>query len=167
MANRIQKYNSGLRVDAIRLASEGHTYSKIARLLGIASTTLDRYRKRDPIFDKILRESRQIGMKNIIDVGLTKLAKGSKREEVTDEYIIKGDNDNPTIKRKVRTIQDAPNAKALEILSRKYAKEYTSDDVIEITNNTLNIDTSSMTLREVQDAMRLSPIEASSKVDVE
>tara|TARA_R110000744_G_scaffold94093_3_gene181648 strand:+ start:2161 stop:2712 length:552 start_codon:yes stop_codon:yes gene_type:complete len=163
MANKIQKYSASLRVEAIKLAMEGHTYAKIAYLLGIASTTLDRYRNRDEVFNRILKESRQVGMKNIIDDGLTALAKGTKREETTDEYITEDDNGKP-IKRKVRTIQDAPNVKALEVLSRKYAKEYTQEEHIEVTNNILSVDTSGMSLREVQEAMRLSPIEASSNI---
>jgi transposase-like protein len=165
---KIIKYDATMRIEAIKLATQGRTLLEIAVLLGIHRNTLRSWRTKDVKLATIMDEARKEGMQHIIDKGLTQLATGSKREEQTDEYETSKTINGKEIpvKRKVRTIVDAPSAKALEILARRYAKEYTQDEV-EITHNTMNINTSAMSLREVQDAMRKSPIEAVSQGDDE
>ena len=157
---KIIKYDATFRLEAIKLAAQGKTYEEISILLGIHRNTLIAWRKRDDNFNKIMQEARQQGMEHIIVSGLVKLAQGVKREEITDEYIIE-DAEGQPIKRRVKTTTDAPQAKAIEMLARRHAKEYTDSTDIDIVHNTLNVtDTSAMSLREVQAMLRQSPIEA-------
>ena len=154
---KVIKYDASFRIEAIKLAAQGLTLSEISELLGIHRNTMSTWRKRDKNFKKILDEARSQGMNHIIETGLRKLAQGVKREETTTESV--DDNDGNPIRRRVRTIEDAPSVKAIEVLARRYAKEYTSDDAAPIVS-VLSINHDTASLREVQDMMRQSPIEA-------
>jgi len=158
----VSKFTVANRVGAIELAESGYTYREIAERLGVGHATLERWRKRDATFDKSIKEARSRGLSGIIENGLRRLAMGAEREEYSEEYDEVrelGDNTKRIVKIKKRRVILPPNEKAISILAMQHAKHYANDKTESVTN-ILNVNTSDYSMREVQESLANSPIEA-------
>lgn len=165
------RYDAKSRSACLELVAKGYTYREVAKLIGIGTATLSRWRLRDDKFNEAMIETRSKAIREVIDVGLFKLASGIRKEEITEEWLenredTKGEERVVKIKRKV--IELPPDSKAIEILSRQHAKEYTDKgDEAKSVTNILNYNTSGYSLRELQEDLKNSPIEVSDINDLE
>ena len=159
----IFRYDLKMKSRILELISSGYSLPETAKLIGVSYHSLMRWRKLDKSLKPLMKKAKSDGMNRAINVGLYKLAKGLKVEDYTIEYtevrkdrfneIIRDIDGNPSIQKVRKTTHNlAPNVKAIEILARKYAKEFvkSDDDRGEVMLN-LTLDTGGMSIRELQE----------------
>ena len=141
--------------------------------MNISEPTLFNWQKKYPYFKELIAKTREDSAKECIEVGLRKLATGSKDITTTDSFVtettvnarceITGEMIRKVVpvNRTISTKEKAPDSKALEILSRKYDKEFTTKE-IEVTNTTVNL-LEGFNMRDLQEARKLNPIDAEYK----
>ena len=155
----IVRYNFEVRLKLIELSLRGLNNTDIAKVLGVHPLTISRWRKKDSKLDQIMTNNRLEAMRTTLESGLLKLSSGSTLEEQTIEeaYI---DENNKAIKKIKKIKEIPPSEKAIEILARKYDKELSkSGNIIEGSGAlNININTSGMSLRELQDMNSSNPL---------
>lgn len=174
----VQKYRPALKLDIIELHAKGYSLATIAETIGITYRCLcywiKKYDLREPM-DKAKEEYNR----QLIDSGLEKLAAGAKDTEEVEKFTytrkakrkVIDDEGNiieeiyiqpveKTVKRKVK----APDSKAIEILARKYAKEFDpKSEERELTTNILE----GFTMRQLQEARKNNPIDSGASIEAE
>ena len=176
---RPTKYSPVMRYSIVSMYSEGLSLTKIAEHCGISYRTLQYWITKHDLRES-MDKAREETAKECIEVGLRKLAQGT--EETIEEKsfttnrvrTIKKYNEetgeveeqtvnipvNKTYKRKVLP----PQVKAIEVLSRKYYKEFDSKaEERELLGNVLE----GFTMRELHDARKENPIDAGKYIDAE
>jgi len=148
---RVLKYDSNTASRIIELASLGYGVTASAKLLGVTRNTLHRWIKRNDLTER-MRTAENDYMKSTIKRGLVALSEGAKATETIRESIETCETTGKVTKvtEKIRTLP--PNEKAIQILAQSYAKVFSKTEIEEI-NKSLNINlinTSEMTLRELQ-----------------
>lgn len=164
------KYNAITRSLIIELSALGYSMSAIADRVGVHRNTISNWIERDSRLKELISNRTNESLRESVLLGLHKLSKGAKNETITKEYIdyrkdkdgeyLLDDNDEKIpVKIKKSTTTLPPNVKAIEILARQHAKEY-DKDIIETNSSIINIDTSGMSMREIQTMMSDSPLGA-------
>jgi len=146
----ILKYDSAMSSRIIELFGLGYNKTEVAKLLTISRSTLDVWIKKYDLSTNIEKAETDF-MRNAITRGLVALAEGAKSTECVKEYTEEDEHGKI-----VRTIEKVrilpPNEKAIQILSKKYAKIFsdTVQDDTSATHLTLSINPNAMSLREIQ-----------------
>lgn len=165
MAKGVYKYDNLTMSRIIELFGSGYSIVEIATLLGVHRNTVDRWIKRYNLKPLMVKSRTELAQ-GVIERALRSLSEGAKSEEIIEEYVKEVDTGKldedgkpiiSTVKVTKKMKQLAPDAKALEIYSRKHEKDFAQKDVHNIegitTNNILianGINTSDMTLRDIQ-----------------
>jgi IS30 family transposase len=158
----ITKYSFEVRSRVLELAYKGYTTNEIVDLIGVSRNTFERWLKKDERFKKALVKIRAKMTRSVIETSLGKLAQGVEVREVIDEYYTENSS-GEKVKRIVKTKQLPPNEKAIQILAQKYdAKFANNSNNLESNKNRIdiNINTSGMNLRELQENTKSSPLGA-------
>jgi len=158
--SKITKYNSNTRSFIIKELGNGSSRVSVANQLGISIHTLNRWCSIYKLQQYIDKE-RSNSISEAIEQGLLELSKGYETTEVTKEYIKKeidpDTNEDIEIKYKVKKYRVSPNMKAIQVLANKYNKDFGNKESKEFNFNILNVDSDSMSLRELQELS--NPIE--------
>lgn len=162
MAKSAYKYSLEVRSELIRLYSEGNTVSDCGLIMGLSLSTLNYWIRKHKLMPVML-EFKAINIKGILERGLLKTANGGLSSEITKEYteVIKVDGEDDKVIKVTEKIKvDKPCSKAIQILSKKYHKELAVDsDIVDTTSQVnININTSDMSLRELQQVSAVSPL---------
>lgn len=148
----ITKYDLNLRASIIRYAGLGYSISQIARKLGIHRSTLHRWINKYELTKDMLEAEREF-FQGKINEGFLKLAEGAKEtQEVKERYEKINDAEYEKTISKVRILP--PNEKALQILSRRFAPDYSDTKQQDDTKHNhiaLHFDTRVMNLRELKE----------------
>lgn len=176
---RPTKYNRLIETDILALYAEGYTITFIAKRLRVTRKTLQTWIKKYDLREE-MEKLREDEAKQAIEAGLLKLAKGTEDETLTEKYVtnrvatIKVFNEETLEQEEVtknipveKTYQKkikAPDSKAIEILSRKYAKEFDpKSEERELTTNILE----GFTMRQLQEARKNNPIDSGASIEAE
>lgn len=165
MGRGMVKYNIDVRVKCIELASKGYTIDDVCNVVGINKATIYRWFKKDCKFEESYRKAFSIAIGEMIETNLIKLANGVTRSEVSEEYLdtnrVDSNGEPIVVKVKSKKTIEAPNLKANTTLAKKYHKEY-AERLEESNNdsvtNILNVNTSDMNLRDLQELTKSSPL---------
>lgn len=155
----ISKFNNVVASRIIELSGLGYNKTEICKALRIARSTLnmwiDKYNLAEP-----MQTADNDMVRGSIKRGLVALAEGAKTTENIREYT-EEDSTGRIIKSTEKIRMLAPCEKAIKILSKKYAKEF-SDAVHTDTDNakhlTLDVNVNTLSLREVQDMRRTESV---------
>lgn len=129
---RISLFNHVIRSRIVELCYQGYTDTKISELLGINKNTLVNWKRNKPKLKDDMQFARTSSARNLLEVSTRKLASGHKLEEVKTESVELDNEGKPT--KVTRTIKEiSPDIKAMEMIARKYAPEY-SKDYVDIEN---------------------------------
>ncbi len=150
MAKNVYKWNLEIRASIIKLYSECFNICDIANILGISLSTLNYWIKKYEL-KPIMEQFRNETISSTITRSLLKNANGGENSEITKEYV-QEDANGTLIKVTEKIKIDKPCHKSAQILARKFEKELSdSNNNISDTNSiSINIDTSRMSLRELQ-----------------
>lgn len=176
--SRPVKYNPKLRYSIFELYAEGLSYQSIAEHCGISRTTLYLWIKKYNLqsdLDKYKEEK----SREDIESGLRKLSRGAKEEFIEDKFIyyrkakrlIEDEDGNiieeeyiQPVERTNKTKVKPPDSKSIEILARKYYKEFDSKaEEREINTKILE----GFTMRELQEARKENPIDRGKYIEAE
>lgn len=159
------KYSESLKIKIVEYVLNGYNQQDISKILGIHYNTLTRWVSRDSKLKESMKQAKILHMKNSLERGLTKLAAGVTTQETIEqrEYLDDTEEDKPIkVKTTIKTIEHAPCTKAVQILAQKYDKELASAKEIHNIEGgnalTLNINTSGMSLRELQEMNNNNPL---------
>ena len=174
----IVKYNEIKKTQMIMLFAEGYSLTYIASVLEVSLRTvqywISKYNLR-PLLDKARKDRAE----QSIELGLSKLAEGSQVNETTDKFTYNREATRKVMDEEGNIIEEKyiqpverttkkkcnpPDSKAIEILSRKYAKEFdTHSEERELTTKLLD----GFTMRQLQEARKHNPIDKGSSIDAE
>ena len=146
----IVKYNNVMGSRIIELFGLGYNKTEVAKLIPCSRSTLDIWINKYDLSTSIEKAEHDF-MRNAITRGLVALAEGATSTECVKEYT-EEDEDGKI----VRTIEKRrvmpPSEKAIQILSKKYAKVFadTTQHEDNVKHLTLNINPNAMSLREIQ-----------------
>ena len=158
------KYNDDVFKTIIRLDLLGYSDYEIANSLGVHRNTISLWKREHINLKAELKAARDQGAKSSIERGLRLLAQGATDEEHQEKYIKErtfideetGESITVPVeivkKRKVHK----PSVQAIEVLARKYDKEYVKD--ADSSNNTINI-LEGFTMKDLQDSLKSNPID--------
>lgn len=153
----VNKFDLNVRALIVEKYAEGYTKSQIAKLLGIHRATLYRWIDKHNI-SKDMEECRTDYMSGKVSKGFVRLAEGAQEtQEVNETYEKISDTEYHKKISKVRILP--PNEKALQILSRRYAPEFSDTAALQDNSNkqiTFNFDTRVMNLRELKELNAMS-----------
>jgi len=99
---------------------EGYTVTEAAALVGVNSSSVSRWAKLDPTFNRKYCAAKSLHYKNLISKSLDKLAKGSETLEEKIETLTKNEETGEYIKKSIIKKQVLPSIKALQMLASKY-----------------------------------------------
>ena len=147
---RITKYNLELRALIIQYAGLGYSVPQIARKLGLHRSTLNNWINKHNLLDDMQAAERDF-YQGKINEGLLRLAEGAQeKQEVKERYEKINDTEYQKTISKVRILP--PNEKALQILSRRFAPEYSDNTHQDKAKQiSFNFDTRVMNLRELKE----------------
>lgn len=149
---RITKYNINMRSEIIRLSGLGYSVPQIARQLELHRSTLNNWIKKHEL-TKDMQEAQADFYQGKINEGLLKLAEGAKEtQEVKERYEKINDAEYEKTISKVRILP--PNEKALQILSRRFAPDFSDTKQLDDSKHNhiaLHFDTRVMNLRELKE----------------
>lgn len=167
---RPSKFNAIYKRDILQLYGEGYSLDRIASLCCISRNTLHLWIKKYGLKEEMetLRESTA---KECIEVGLRKLASGSSEKTIQDKYITNkiikktiyneetGENEEVEkvipVERTSTLREKAPDSKAIEVLARKYYKDFDNKaEERELSSKILE----GFTMRELQEARKDNPL---------
>lgn len=172
------RYSPVMRHSIITLYSQGLSMQKIADLCGITRRTLHVWVNKYGL-KKEMDAAREESAKECIEVGLRKLAAGAKEEIEEEKFIynrrakklvtredgeiVEEEYVQPvekTLRRKVKP----PESKAIEVLARKYYKDFDpKTEEREFTSKLLE----GFTMRELQEARKNNPIDKGKYIEAE
>lgn len=146
----IIKYDSNTASRLIELSGLGYNKTEISKMMRVSRVTLDRWIKKYDL-KEAMSQAESDFMRNAIKRGLTALSEGAKTTESLREYT-EEDEEGKIVRvtEKIRIL--APSEKAIQILSKKYAKEF-ADAVHEedkAAHLVLHVNPNAMSLREIQ-----------------
>jgi len=158
MARGVVKYSPVYRSEILRLYAIGHTRLEIGELLGVHRNTITYWINKYKLSD-LMERYKSEAIHGVIEQGLRNLAIGATSSEVTKEYM-EEDEEGKMIKVTKKTKKSNPNEKAMQILAKKYHKEIAADsDIVDTQSQVnININTSDMSLRELQQVSTASPL---------
>lgn len=136
-------------------------------MIGVSRTALSVWKSKDPNFAKAMEKERAEGARECIEVGLRKLAQGAESASSTEKYIYYkegADGQRVPVEKTIKLSTHAPSEKAIEILSRKYHKEFAKQDGGKSLNIAL-ID-QGFNMRQLKES-RQNPIDVGAVVDAE
>lgn len=147
------KYDVKKAKNIIELYGEGCSLIEISKLLNISRMTLNRWIKNYKL-QSLMDKERGERVKHSLRHALVKLATGDYEEgEVTREYIEEEGSKTIKVTEKLRKFR--PDSKAITILARAYDKELLdSNEDSPNSGIILNVNTSTMSLRELQNSSR-------------
>ena len=122
---RITKYNITMRSEIIRLSGLGYSVPQIASRLGLHRSTLNNWINKYELLEE-MKEAERDFYQGKINEGLLKLAEGAEEKQEVKEHYEKI-NDAEYIKTTTKVRQLTPNEKALQILSRRFAPEFSDN----------------------------------------
>ena len=177
--SRPTKFNPVIKYSIIELYKEGLSHSKIALHCNVSLRTLQYWIKRYELLP-LMESAREDHAKECIEAGLFKLAKGSSDISTKEKFIyyrratrIVIDEDTgeereveylQPVEKTVNKVEKAPDVKAIEVLSRKYAKEFDSKaEERELTGKLLE----GFTMRDLQESLKDNPIDAGKFIEAE
>jgi len=172
------KYNPILKHSIVSLYGEGLSQKKVADLCGISLRTLQYWIKKYNL-KELMELERTESARDCIEQGLRKVAKGAKDENTTEKFIyyrkatrlyiddfgeaVEEEYIQP-VEKTINRKEYKPDVKAIEVLSRKYAKEFDNKaEEREINTRILE----GFTMRELQEARKNSPIDEGKFIDAE
>lgn len=168
--SRPTKFNALKVAECIELVKKGYNVKTIAKMMGISEQTLMNWQHKYPKFKELVKEARSDSAKECIEVGLRQLATGSKDSTVVHKHVgtkiakVYDEEADEMVEKHVaveitETIKTkAPDSKALEILARKYDKEFIGEaEDKAVTINLLE----GFTMRDLQESRQ--SIEAESR----
>jgi predicted transcriptional regulator len=168
-----------MKYSIIKLYSEGLSIASIAKYCGVSRRTIELWISKNDLRDEMER-AREESAKECIEEGLRKLAKGGEEIQEEDSFtynrrakrlveceetgeLLEEEYIQPvskTIKKKIKP----PEVKALEVLSRKYYKEFDSKaEERELSTKILE----GFTMRELQEARKDNPIDKGHYIEAE
>jgi hypothetical protein len=176
----IKKFNGRVVKDIVESCYEGYSDAKIAIYIGVSANTLNVWKKKYPHLKEAMIKARGDSAKELIETGLRKLSRGAKDITTTEEFVTSRrikklevcEESGETIevervipvKRTRTTKEKAPDSKAIEILSRKYYKEFDpKSEEREVNTKVLE----GFTMRNLQEARKSNPIDAGKIIDAE
>lgn len=182
MNGNIKKFSPKIVGMIVECCREGYSDAKIARYLGISKNCMVIWKKKYPHLKKLMVEAKEESAKDAIESGLRKLSKGAKDETVTESYVtsrkltklVECEKTGEIVEKTVvvpvtrvsTTKVKAPDVKAIEVLSRKYYKDFDPKaEERDVASKVLE----GFTMRQLQEARKECPIDAgkSEVVDAE
>ena len=144
------KFDNVLKSRILELASLSYSTTDIAKLLDIHRMTLHRWIVKHKLKD-LMNNAEEEVMRSTIKRGLVALSQGATSQETTKEFLSE-DAMGQVVKTTERIKIDAPNHKAIQILSQKYDKAFQVNAVDHEPSSslTLNVNMSGYTMRELQ-----------------
>ena len=168
--------------DIVECCYEGYSDAKICRFIGISANCMVIWKKKHPHLKQLMDEARENSAKDAIESGLRKLSKGAIDKTITESYVTSrkitklieceetGEIVEKTtvipVTRVSTTKEKAPDVKAIEVLSRKYYKDFDpKSEEREVVGKVLE----GFTMRQLQEARKDCPIDAGKNevIDVE
>lgn len=159
------KFNDKVLLIIVDLCFKGFSDYEIAKVIGISDSTLYVWKSKYPYLKKAMNNAKNSGATGSIERGLRVLSEGSEQSEYVEKYIEKrkilddetGEEFIIPVEITKKRKKLPPDPKAIEILARKYDKEFGKE---EVTNNTINL-LEGFTMRDLQDSISLdNPIDA-------
>ena len=174
----LSKFTPVVKNSIVELYGQGYNIETIAKACGVTRQAIHYWIKKFDLREE-LDEARTNSAKESIEVGLRKLASGVKEELIEDEFVynrrstrLVEDEDGEIIEeeylqsvnRKVKTKVKPPEVKAIEVLARKYYKEFDHKaEERELTSKVLE----GFTMRELQEARKNNPIDRGKYIEAE
>lgn len=175
---RPTKFNAIVRIELLELYSRGYDYGTIANAMNVSRQVIHLWINKHNL-RKELDEARSNSAKECIEVGLRKLASGVKEEEESDKYMftrkatrlitqddgtIEEEEYVQLVERTNKRKSKPPEVKAIEVLARKYSKEFDPKS-IESDIGTKILE--GFTMRELQEARKDNPIDQGKFIEAE
>lgn len=173
---KLIKFGPKIAAEMVELSGMGWSDNGIAKLLGVHRHTVANWRKKMPHLDRLMTEAKEEGAKDCIEVGLRKLAAGAQDITTQDKYVVckrvmrmdpeTGEEKEELVPvERTRTIKEkAPDAKAIEVLSRKYEKAF---DPKAKENEMIDAVLEGFNMRDLQEARKHNPIDQGKFIDAE
>lgn len=172
----LSKFGPRIKADILELYSRGYTLGTIAKMCDVSLRMLQYWIKKHnlrPLLDK----AREDSAKECIEVGLRRLASGAQEEISTETYIynrriqrvvekngviIEEEAVIPVTKTVTKKLKP-PETKAIEVLARKYYKDFDPKaEERDVMNKVLD----GFTMRELQEARKDNPIDVLGYIEV-
>ena len=156
----ITKFDNSTLLAIVKHYSEGMSISKIAGELGVHRNTIGNWIKKHDLWEQ-LKAAKIEFMASEIESNLRNAARGAKTIEVTEYY-----DDEGNLKSKIKREKiEAPDLRANQALSRRYAPEFSD---AESNNNdktkSIDINVNVMSQRELAELRKLNALDAEYKV---
>lgn len=156
---RVTKYDVNMQCRILEYAALGYNLSEIAALLKVSRNTLHRWIKIHDL-KRHLDTIDQDLMRGTIKRGLIALAKGVKIEDETIKFVEEDDAGRPVeITRRTKLLP--PSEKAIQILARRYEREFSDalEDDSKHKSITHDINVNIMSQRELNELRKLNPLD--------
>ena len=174
---RAAKFNAVVKNSMIELYAQGYDIGHISKLCNVSRQAMHYWIKKYELRE-LMDNARSESAKECIEVGLRKLALGSEESNSSDEFVtsrvikLKVINEDSgeieevekviPVKRIVKKKIKPPEVKAIEVLARKYYKEFDAhSEDRELTTKILE----GFTMRELQEARKDNPIDKGQYID--
>jgi hypothetical protein len=116
------------KIRMLRYSGEGSSFRDCCLRMGINWTTGNAWRREDAAWYKKCKEAMEAAKAERIESLLEKLAEGHDSIEESETWIEEKE-DGTKVQRHKKIKRLPPNEKAIAMLSKKYAKEFSSTDI--------------------------------------